>query len=214
MITKIIKILVSAFLLVVSIILFTLWLTFGTLLLIVWLIRLISLYTIALLNSFASGSLLTFDYNKAIEEAIELYINTYRRIMNMPLLPWQPLSSEAPGSIKALLPIELDLLKKSWIISLIVFFTYLTSLGISSTYIIFYGKMSKINLYEEELVQSSSRIDDLQKKNKILVTEIRVLRSQRNSSVYKLSLENEYSINTLSRIFETSPDSIKLILNY
>jgi len=209
MIAKIIKTLVSAFLTVVSLILFTLWLTFGTVLLIVWLIRLISLYTIALLNSFVSGSLLTHDYNKSIEEAIELYINTYKKIVNMPLLPWQPLSSDAPSSLKALLPIELDLIRKSWIISLAVFFSYIASLGISSSYLIFFGKISKSNEYAKELIQSNLKINELQNKSKELYIKI----SNYDNSIYKLNKESNLSVSSLARIFNTSPDSIKLIID-
>jgi len=156
---------------------------------------------------------LTHDYNKSIEEAIELYINTYKKIINMPLLPWQPLTTDATGSLKSLLPIELDLMKKSWIISLAVFFSYLASLGISSSYLIFYGKIAKSNKYVKELVQANANINELQNKNNELILKLNDYKTIRNNSISKLNKENNVSVYTLANIFNISPDSIRYIIS-
>jgi len=135
MIRLIVNIIVTIFLFIVSAILTILWLAIGTLYLIVMLLRIISLYTIALINSFISGTPLTYDYNKAIEEIVGNYINAYFRIWKLPLSPWTKAPSTSNSNLRGLLDSERAELKKSWLVTTIVFISYILSFGYSLAYL-------------------------------------------------------------------------------
>lgn len=130
-IQSIVKTIVTIFMIMASIILFCCWAVLGSLLLFTLILRIIILYTIALSNAFISGTNLTHDYSSAIEDIIKIYIGTYARILSMPKLTWKALAHTEQISFEALLSEELEELKKSWVITIIIFLSYTLSFGIS-----------------------------------------------------------------------------------
>ena len=199
MIKPIIKSIVSTFLSAVSIVLFLLWLLFGSLVLLALIIRLISLYTIALLNSFVSSTPITYNYTKAIEDVIDMYINTYIKILSIPLLPWKPFQEKDNSSFRALLDSEMYELKKSWAITLIVFVSYILSFSFSLA-MITSKKEEKINkVYETEvsnLKADLSKYEVLSSDNEAKYIDLKV---QIITSLYK---ERRWRVETISKVMD------------
>ena len=212
MIAKIIKAIASVFFAVVALILFFLWLLVGTLLLIALLIRLIALYTIALLNSFVSGTPLIHDYTKAIEEVIDMYLNTYVKIINMPKLPWIPIPDSDTNTLRALLSTELAELKKSWIITVIVFLSYICSFGFGIAILIHVDNNkakkkfeSEINLIKRDFQESNKKVIELES---ILLE----YNEDRIKTISILYCEKRYSVKSIARFLNVSQDVVRKII--
>lgn len=209
MIKIIIKIIVSIFLSVVSIVLFALWLLFGTLMLIALILRLISLYTIALLNSFVSSTPLTYNYTKAIEDVIDMYISTYIKILNMPLLPWRPFTEKENSSFRALLDSEIYELKKSWAITLIVFISYVVSFSFSLA-LINSKKEEKIRkIYEPELTELKTELFKYQTLNtdngvNVIDLKVHIIRS--------LYSNWKWNISSIAEVLNTQTEQVAEII--
>ncbi|MGE4290523.1 MAG: hypothetical protein AB7E36_17750 [Salinivirgaceae bacterium] len=213
MITNFIKFIVSVFLSIVATILIVLWLGFGTLLLIALLIRLISLYTIALLNSFTSGVPLIHDYPKAIEEAIDMYISTYRKLLSLPLLPWkQTQLNEDNNKLRALLPTELDELKKSWAITVIVFASYILSLSMGMAYYIQRNNHNADSKYQPQIVAITDTLKNYQLANYLMSQDLQSAKQQQIVTISNLYRYWNYSIISISKIMGISPEEVRQII--
>jgi hypothetical protein len=203
MINIITKSIATLFLFVVSVIVFFLWLSFGTIMLIALLLRLISLYTISLLTSFISGTQPKQDYIHAIEASIDTYISRFVKIINMPRLPWLPLQPDAITEVGQILQLELETIKKNWIISIAVFLSYIISAGSSTAFIIY--KTNGLNSFSERRseknIELKHRIEDLQ-------TEIIKNHKERNATINELYYKYHISTPCISDAFEISKDSI------
>jgi hypothetical protein len=170
MIPKIIKVIITVFLVAVCVSLIMLWLVFGTILLITLLFRLIVLYTIALLNNSVSGTPLTHDYNTAINEVVEMYIDKYIKFIAIPKLPWVEIESSSNKGFKAISLKELEMLKKSWIITIIVFISYLVSFSLPLALVVSKNKkmdeqqiQNEINSYKSEIkIEMDSMLNELE----------------------------------------------------
>lgn len=213
MISNIIKFIVSIFLLIVSVLLFALWLILGTILLTALIIRFISLYTIALLNSFVSGTPLIHDYTKAIEDIINMYLDTFAKILSMPKLPWQNDYNKDSTNLRALLPTEIAELKKSWAITLVVFASYIISFGFCLAIISQSGKDKQKNEYEIELKKLEGNYNQLV--NEIHTYKIIISEFEKNNvnAVRILYSNKNYSINSISEFLNLTPEKIREIIN-
>ena len=56
-----------------------------------------------MLNSFVSGTSLTHDYTKAIDDVIDMYLKTYSKIISMPMLPWLKVEDSSASDFRLLL---------------------------------------------------------------------------------------------------------------
>ncbi|GAG30708.1 unnamed protein product [marine sediment metagenome] len=209
-ITFIVKIIITTFLTVVTLFLFVLWLIFGTLLLIALLIRLVSLYTIALLNSFISATPLTQDYTIAIEDVINMYINIFSKILSMPQLPWIPLSNISNKGFRALLPTEMQEIKKSWAITLVVFVSYIFSLGISSS---FFVNEAYKNKFESKINFLNDSINDLVMTHNKTMINIMTEKDKETRIIQDLRSDYRFRILSIAELFEISQDSVNQIIN-
>lgn len=209
MIVKIIKLIVSGFLLIVALLLFSLWLVLGTLLLVAMIIRFISLYTIALLNSFVSSTPLTQDYSKAIEEVIDMYLDTYGKILSMPTLPWKDTSEKHNNNLRALLPNEITELKKSWAITLVVFISYIFAFGLSFAYLTHKENKELKAQYEIKIAKTAEKYRDALKFKQVNEE----LNEKIANAVNDLYVNKRYSIGSISGFFNTTPDEIRKIID-
>lgn len=127
----------TVFFLIISILVILIWFTVGTLMFTALLIRVISLYTIALLNSFVSGTLPPQDYPKAIEDVIQIYINTFWEILKLPSIPWKTNEESKNAGFTAVVSNEIKDMKKNWLITFFIFASYSLSFGGSLAFLIF-----------------------------------------------------------------------------
>jgi hypothetical protein len=209
MIKLLIKIIVSTFLSAVSIVLFSLWLLFGTIVLLALIIRLISLYTIALLNSFISSTPLCYNYTKAIEDVIDMYINTFIKILNIPILPWRPITENDNNTFRALLNTEIYELKKSWAITLIVFVSYVLSFGFSLAWIISEKEEKISEKYETELLETRSNLEKYITLSNTTETKVIDMKLQIIKSLY---CERKWNTRSISKVLDISPDEVDQLI--
>jgi hypothetical protein len=208
MIVYIIKFIVSIFLFIVSIILFVLWLFLGSIFLIAMIIRLISLYTIALLNSFVSGNPLTHDYVKAIEDIIDMYLKTYVKIFTMCKLPWLNVNIIEKSNLRSLLSTEIHELKKSWAITLIVFVSYTASFGVSLAVIAHKDNDELKHAYELKIERIQEDLNKAELQNDEFDKTITKLTNQRIRLVSDLYRRN-YTIKEIALYMYTTPAEIQ-----
>lgn len=204
MVVKTIKSIVSLFLFLVAVLLSFIWLVLGTLFLFVTLIRFIALYTIALINSFISGNPVTHNYMTAIEEIINMYVNTYAKIFSMPTLPWSDDQNDKGEQLRALLPSEINELKKSWAVTLAVFISYLGFLGSTTAMLIYRDNYNLKKEYEPKIQSLNNQIQNANE-----------IKEKYESTIdkYKLSSKKEVKrkIKTISKLYKERGYSIRSI---
>lgn len=212
MIANIIKTITSGFFLVVAIILFGLWLIFGTLLLVSLIIRLIALYTIALMNSFVSGTTLTQDYPKAIDEVIDKYLAAYIKILSMPLLPWLDIQISEGDSFRSLLQTEMAELRKSWAITILVFFSYIFCFGASLALLVYQGNAQINGAYEEKIGEMKNRFSEVEIQKIQLESEIQKNHKEKIEAIRTLYQARNYSVSSIAEILSSSREDVMKIL--
>lgn len=213
MVTIFIKSLVSVILTGVALILTVLWFLFGTILLFTLIIRLIALYTIALLNSFVSGNPILYDYTKAIEEVVDTYLNTYIKILRMPLMPWEEAVNQNENNLKKLLSTEMYELRKSWIITVVVFLTYTFSFGLGIAHLTFKENKNLKEKHFHELESATKQIQNLQ--NTKLEYKTIIEQKERNQlhAIKTLYVEKRYSVKSISRFLNIPYNKVEEVIS-
>ncbi|WP_299547618.1 hypothetical protein [Seonamhaeicola sp.] len=156
MVTFIVKVIVTLFLFLVAAIITGFWLLFGTVYLVLMLTRIIIIYTIALINSFISGTVLKEDYNKAIEEIVNTYVFNYVKICSLPIMIWHNQLTPSNQGLKQILSIELLEIKKSWFITTTVFVSFMLSFGLCLSCLLYANNKEMIDAYLEGKIISSN----------------------------------------------------------
>jgi len=173
----IIKLIVTVFFLVIAAILIVLWSIIGTILLPAVLIRVIALYTMSLLNSFVSGGTSNHDYSKAIDDVLKMYLNGFIRIIKLPSYPWITTEDTEHVSFKSLLPSEVSEIKKSWLITMLVFLSYTISFGVSLAFLFYRENLKKEDFIQMQL-DYETRIANLENQKKNLRDSLNITSKQ------------------------------------